>query len=131
MVRVLRFSYLIVLACIPAVAQLDRGTITGAVTDPSGATIPGVHVLVRNAATGLKLTTSTNQVGQYTQAGLPVGDYEVRFDAPGFKNLVLSGITLQACDVVRIDGRLEVGSIDRFGGGDRRRPRASRPTLRR
>jgi hypothetical protein len=111
MFRVLRFSYIAVLVCSPAVAQLDRGTITSTVTDPSGAAIPGVHVLVRNAATGLKLTSSTNQVGQYTQTGLPVGDYEVRFVAPGFKGLALSKITVQATDVVRIDGRMELGSV--------------------
>ena len=111
MLLVLRFSYLTLLVCVPAAAQLDRGTITGTVTDPSGAAVPGAHVLVRNAATGLKLTTSTNRVGQYTQTGLPVGDYEMKFDAPGFKGLALSGITVQATDVVRIDGRMELGSV--------------------
>lgn len=104
-------SLLTIAICLPVAAQLDRGTITGTVTDPSGAAVPGVHVMVRNAATGGKFETSTTEAGQYTQPGLPIGDYEVRFDAQGFKNLVRSGITLQASDVVRIDGRLEVGSL--------------------
>jgi hypothetical protein len=106
-----RLTTLLFLLALPLAAQLDRGTITGTVTDPSGAAVPGVHVLVVNNATGAKFSTITNNVGQYTQAGLPIGDYEVHFDATGFKKLALSGITLQATDVVRMDGKMEVGSV--------------------
>src|SRR5689334_11002905 len=109
--RVLALSLLSFVVCLPVVAQLDRGTITGTVTDPSGAAVPGVHVTVLNAATGSKYETTTTEAGQYTQPGLPVGNYVVNFDAQGFKQLVRSGVALQASDVARIDGRLEVGSL--------------------
>ena len=99
-------SFLTVFISLPLAAQLDRGTITGTVTDPSGAAVPSARVVVLNKANGGKFETTSTQGGQYTQSGLPVGDYEVRFDAPGFKKLALSGITLQAGDVVRIDGKL-------------------------
>ena len=101
----------LLLSCWPAAAQLDRGTITGTVTDSSGAAIPGVRVSVRNTATSLKFETATTEAGQYTQPALPVGSYEVTFDAQGFKKTVQSGITLQISDVLRIDARMEVGSI--------------------
>jgi hypothetical protein len=111
MFRVLRFRCVALPVCAPAVAQSDRGTTTGTVTDPYRAVVTGFHFLVSNVATGLKLTTSTNHVGQCAQTGLPVGDCEVRFDAPGFKSPAQSRITVQATDVVRIDGRLELGSV--------------------
>jgi hypothetical protein len=56
MLRVLRFGYLTLLVSAPVAAQLVRGTIAGTVTDPLGAAVPGVHVLVGNVATGLTLT---------------------------------------------------------------------------
>jgi hypothetical protein len=102
---------LICVLCMPAVAQLDRGAITGTVTDPSGAAVPGVHVFARNTATGAKFETVTTDAGQYTQPGLPVGAYELTFDPQGFKKLMRTGITLQVADVIRIDAKLEVGSL--------------------
>ena len=75
--QTLALSILTFVVCLPVAAQLDRGAITGTVTDPSGAAVPGVHVLVRNTATSLKFETTTTQAGQYTQSGLPVGDYEL------------------------------------------------------
>jgi hypothetical protein len=109
--HVFLFSLLSLLVCVPAVAQLDRGTITGSVTDPSGAAVPGVHVSVRNTATGVKFETTTTEAGQYNQPGLPIGNYEVKFSAEGFKELARPGITLQASDLIRIDGKLEVGAV--------------------
>jgi len=110
MIRLLRSALLAALCVLPIAAQLDRATVTGSVTDPSGAAIPGAQVIVSNVATGAKFTTTTNHLGQYTQPGLPVGNYEIRFDASGFRQLVLSGITTQAGDVVRMDGHLQIGS---------------------
>src|SRR5437762_9510570 len=97
--QVLALSLLSFVVCCPVAAQLDRGAITGTVTDPSGAAVPGVHVTVLNAATGRKFETTTTEAGQYTQPGLPIGNYEMHFDAQGFKKLVRSGIALQASDV--------------------------------
>ena len=108
---ILLLSLLSFILFVPALAQLDRGAITGTVTDPSGAAVAGVHVFARNTATGAKFETVTTEAGLYTQPGLPIGAYELAFDAQGFKKLVRTGINLPVSDVIRIDAKLEVGSL--------------------
>jgi hypothetical protein len=106
------FMLALVLAlCLPSSAQTDRATITGAITDSSGASVPGANVVIVHSATGAKYQTISTQAGYYTQPGLPSGTYELTIDAPGFKKLVRRGITLQVSDILRVDGKLEVGSI--------------------
>lgn len=92
-------------------AQLNRGTITGMVTDSTGAVIPQVKIAVRNTATGATYETVSNEAGQYTMPNLPVGNYQLAFDAPGFKRLVRSGIHLRVNEVLRVDISLEVGAV--------------------
>ncbi len=91
-------------------AQLDRGAITGLVTDPTGAVVPGVKITVRNTATGAVYETESSQAGQYTQPNLPNGAYQLTFVADGFKRLVRSGIEVGASSVVRVDATVELGS---------------------
>jgi hypothetical protein len=83
MLHVLALWLLSLVVCAPAVAQLDCATITGTVTAPSGAAVPGVHVLVRS--TGAKFEAETTEAGQHNRPGLLIGNYEVSFDAQGFK----------------------------------------------
>src|SRR5206468_2660239 len=84
-------------------AQLDRGALTGTVSDPSGAVIPEVRVSARNTATNAVYETKSTQAGQYTVPNLPVGTYEITFEANGFKKLVRSGITLGVTQAARVD----------------------------
>ena len=56
-------------------AQLNRGSITGILTDPSGAVIPAAKVLIRNTATGAVYETETSQAGQYIMPNLPAGSW--------------------------------------------------------
>ena len=91
--------------------QLDRGTLTGVVLDSSGALIPGARVTVTNAATGVSHTAVTTSAGQYTVPNLPPGTYDLTFEAPGFKRLVVRGVELGATEVRRVDARLEVGAV--------------------
>src|SRR6266508_3563892 len=77
-----------------AAQQADRGTITGVVTDPSGALAPNVKIAVRNVATGLERSATTGQAGQYTIPFLPQGDYKLTAEASGFQTYVQSGITV-------------------------------------
>ena len=95
----------------PHLAQLNTGTITGTVTDSSGALVPAVKVAVRNTATNLVRDTVTSSSGVYTVANLMVGPYEVTFQAPSFKKLVRGGITLDVTQVVRVDATMEVGAV--------------------
>jgi hypothetical protein len=105
------FLPLVLLCAAAAFAQLNTGTITGTVTDSSGALIPDVKVTVRNTATNVARGSSTSSAGVYTVSDLIVGPYEVTFESPAFKKLVRTGITLDVTQVVRVDGKLEVGAV--------------------
>jgi len=61
------------------------GAITGGVTDPSGAGVPGASVVATNLATGVKVPTKSDSAGYYTVVGLIAGTYSVEVSAPGFK----------------------------------------------
>ncbi|MCC7173835.1 MAG: carboxypeptidase regulatory-like domain-containing protein, partial [Bryobacterales bacterium] len=98
------------LFAVSAWAQLDRGQIVGAVTDPSGAVVPGVKITIRNAATGAVYETETNENGQYARPNLPTGPYVVVAEKTGLKRLERSGVQLHPTEVLRVDLLLEVGS---------------------
>ena len=76
-------------------AQSDRGTITGMVTDPTGAAIIGASLMTTNTGTGVTSRTTTGGNGSYTIALLPVGTYQVSAEQPGFKRSVDSGIAIR------------------------------------
>ncbi len=107
----LRSVCLLLIGCLAVLAQLDRGALTGTITDPSGAVIPDARVTIKNTGTNGIYETRSNPAGQYTMPNLPVGGYELTFEAPAFKKLVRSGITLSVADVVRVDATLAVGSV--------------------
>lgn len=104
----LRFLFCI--ACL-ASGQTNRGTLTGSVTDPSGALVPGVRVTIRHAGTGAVYQAVSNEAGQYHQPNLPVGAYALTFEREGFKRLVRGGVTLGVTDVLRVDAKIEVGAV--------------------
>jgi hypothetical protein len=81
----LRNLAILFLAATAAMAQSDRSTITGVVTDQSGAVIPGASVEAVNQATGLKYTTSSNGLGIYALQELPVGLYTETARCQGFE----------------------------------------------
>jgi Carboxypeptidase regulatory-like domain len=80
--------------CAPASAQVAGGTLTGTVSDTSGAVIPNVQITIRDVATGVVRTVSTDSAGFYTAPNLLPGTYEVIASASGFATQVRSGITL-------------------------------------
>jgi len=92
-------------------AQLSRGTITGVLTDSTGAVIPAARVSVRNVSNGATYQSTTNSNGQFTVPNLPPGPYEAVFEAPSFKRLVRSGIELGATEVARVDASMELGAV--------------------
>jgi len=92
-------------------AQLNRGSITGVLSDSSGAAIPAAKVSVRNVSNGATYQSTTNVNGQFTLPNLPPGSYEAVFEAPNFKRLVRGGIELGATEVARVDASMEVGAV--------------------
>jgi hypothetical protein len=105
-----RALILAVLVVSVALAQQGRGTISGTITDASGAVVPEVSVVVLNTGTNAAFTTSTNEVGYYVAPALPVGAYTVTGEKQGFKKAVRSGIVLQVDQRAEVNLRLEVGA---------------------
>ena len=102
---------LLVLSVALAVAQIGTSTLTGRVTDSSGAVVPGVAVTVVNTDTNFQYAATTNQDGLFRVQSLPPGPYRLTFEAAGFKRLVRDGITLTASDTRPVDATLDVGTV--------------------
>jgi hypothetical protein len=91
--------------------RADRATITGVVTDQSGANVVGATVKLRNDDTGVETALTTNDAGAYTSPLLVLGPYTVSVEHPGFKTGVRSAIALTGGQVHRVDVALELGAI--------------------
>src|SRR5712692_2663823 len=91
-------------------AQGLFGTISGVVTDPSGAMVPDASVKVTNVNTNVTTTLSTNSAGVYNATSLNPGVYNVQAEAKGFKTAVVSNITLEVGANPKVDLVLEVGA---------------------
>ncbi|MFB3921932.1 MAG: carboxypeptidase regulatory-like domain-containing protein [Terriglobia bacterium] len=92
-------------------AQRERGTIVGRVTDPSGAVIPNVTITVTNENTGVVSTSGTTGEGIYTVPALPTGIYRVEAKKDGFKTGQAEHIEIGVAQEVTIDLTLEVGAV--------------------
>lgn len=95
----------------PLMGQTTTGAITGTVTDPSGAAIPGVRVTATNTATNITNNTQSNEAGVYNFPFLPIGDYTVTAEAQGFKKVVLGPFRLEVNQIARVDPKMEVGAV--------------------
>src|SRR6059036_3445616 len=93
-----------------AFAQTDRGTLTGTVSDATGAVIPGVAIEARNVQTGATYQAGSSETGNYTLAQLPAGTYEFSAMLPGFRKFVRPGVIVSVATVLRIDVTLEVSA---------------------
>ena len=106
----MRFLCLVSILCsvfVPAgFAQVDRATLTGTVTDPTGAVVPGANVEVRAPATGLHRDVKTGAAGNYTFAGLPIGNYVVVVSFEGFTPVSVKDVQLEVGDNRTLDVRL-------------------------
>jgi hypothetical protein len=91
-------------------AQSDRGTITGTITDSTGAVVADAPLQVRNIETGAIYQAGTSATGNYTLAQLPAGQYEMSVAVPGFKTFVRQGLAVDVAQTYRVDVTLEVGA---------------------
>jgi hypothetical protein len=94
----------------PAGAQGLFGTISGSVSDPTGAIIPGATITVTNVATNVMTTLKSNASGDYSVSSLNPGIYRVEASAKGFKNAVQNDIVLNVDGNPRVNLKLQVGS---------------------
>jgi hypothetical protein len=92
-----------------AVGQTNRASITGTITDASGAVIPDVSVTARNVDTNIETKTVTNGSGIYLLSDLPPGAYELTFQKAGFKETKQAGLHLISTQVAEINRTMQVG----------------------
>jgi hypothetical protein len=98
-------------AVFPALAQQDRATIEGLVTDSSGALVADAVVSILHLETNDTIPTRTNDTGRYFAPNLPIGTYQVKVTKAGFNSAVQDRIQLQAQASVRVDFKLTVGNV--------------------
>jgi anaerobic magnesium-protoporphyrin IX monomethyl ester cyclase len=92
-------------------AQENLGSLSGTVTDSTGAAIANAKITITNADTKMTHTLKTNQMGQYAANDLPVGPYTVKAEAQGFHTTERAGIVLKAGARERADIVLTVGNF--------------------
>lgn len=109
--RFAKYAIALVLACSSLPAQTDRGTISGTVTDSTGASVPGAKVTAVQTNTNSSFSTVSTSTGDFTIPSLPVGDYTVRVESQGFKASVTTGITITAGGSARVAAMLAVGAV--------------------
>ncbi|MGH9533524.1 MAG: carboxypeptidase regulatory-like domain-containing protein [Terriglobales bacterium] len=89
----------------------SSGSITGTVTDKTGAVIPGATVQLTNLAQGATQTATTNHAGAFVFAGLQLGQYDLAVTAKGFQRYRASKVELRAGQAMRVNPTLVVGSV--------------------
>jgi hypothetical protein len=101
----------VVLLCAPAAQAQVSAAISGRVTDPAGATVPGAAVLAKNVETGETRSTVTDAAGHYWVPSLAVGEYEVHITKQGFQEQVRGGIHLVVGQEASVDAALKIGQV--------------------
>src|SRR5215471_5326614 len=105
-----RLTILSLAVCFAAAAQETRGSLSGIVTDGSGAVIPAATMKLANIETGVVLTTTSNEAGLYRFLFLNPGKYQVVASAAGFKTFERSNISLNVSEAGTLPVVLEVGA---------------------
>ena len=106
-----RLAFLAILMPSLLLGQATFGSITGSVTDSTGAVIPNAAVQVTNEGTNVSRTVTTSTSGNYEVPTLNAGRYRVTSKHPGFKTFTVQGVEIAALRTVRVDVRMEVGEV--------------------
>lgn len=104
------FSFLLCLS--PAIAQTDRATLTGTVTDAQGETIRGAAVIATSQASGLTYKATTNHAGVYVISSLPIGTYTETIVETGFRPVQFRSFALQIGETREMNAKLAVAAAD-------------------
>ncbi len=106
----LRLACLLLATVLGLNAQTDTATLSGAVQDPSGASIPGAALTLTNRATRLQRTTESATDGRYQFNLLPPGLYELKITATGFKTFTDTEVRLPVAQTVTLNPALAIGA---------------------
>jgi len=107
---VLGILVFIVFLTLPTLAQLDRATLTGTITDPANLPLAGASVRATHKGTGLEREAVVPDSGAFTLPALPIGHYTVTVSAKGFKSVRFDDVELQVGTVRTLDVRLDIAS---------------------
>jgi hypothetical protein len=105
------FLVLFLVAAVPAWSQIDTGTITGTVTDQTGAVIPNAKVSLINEGTNLTLTMTSTADGSYTFSPVKIGTYTISVEAAGFEKVIHPHLTVSINQSLKDDITLRPGSV--------------------
>ena len=92
-------------------AQVLFGSVSGTVTDQSGAGVPKAHITLINKATSVQKEADADESGHYTITDVSPGDYDLKVTASGFKPLTQTGFRVAANTVMNGDAKLQVGAV--------------------
>ncbi|MBI2685312.1 MAG: TonB-dependent receptor [Acidobacteria bacterium] len=104
-------SLLLTVSALLVQAQTTTGSITGTVTDSTGASVPGAKIVATHTGTGVNHTAQTSGAGVYNLPFLPLGSYNVVAENTGFKKASVGPFSLEANQIGRVDFKLEVGDL--------------------
>lgn len=96
----------------PALAQVGGGAVTGLVTDPAGAPVPGVTVTVTDPGTKRARRTQTDSQGRYVVGGLASARYQLDAALDGFRPLARHGVRVATGETLRLDLQLSLGATE-------------------
>ena len=100
------------LVLFPSLLLAQTGSISGVVTDPSGAVVQGAAVKAISAATGSTSSSQTGPSGAYSLPNLPVGNYTVTFEKQGFRVIRLADVVVSVALVLPLNAQFEVGTAE-------------------
>ncbi len=110
-IRVLLATVVLAFTCGTMVAQLDTGSITGTVMDPTGAAIPNAKITLTNVATNATAQTQSTSTGTYAFNNLPPGSYTVQSASRGFQDYIVRGLDVHVQQVLTVDVHMSAGDV--------------------
>ncbi len=110
--RLRGYLWVILLACVvPMEAQMSTATISGTVTDSTGAVLPGAKLTILNEDTGTSRLVNTDAAGRYSAPSLSLGNYRVTASADGFQSQSRTGIVLTVGREATVPFQLSLGAV--------------------
>jgi hypothetical protein len=110
--RLLVQILLLIIAFCSAASAQDTASLTGTVTDASGAAVPKAQVEVTNAAQGISRQAATNGSGDFLFAALPIGSYDLSVTSKGFRKYEAKGVVLNVGEKARVNVAMQVGAAN-------------------
>ena len=106
-----RLAWFCAVLCWPLFAQNPSATVTGIITDPSGAAVADASVTLTGVDTGVSLKAQTNIAGLYRVSGLIPGTYRILVSKEGFQSLAQPGIEIHVGETATLNCTLAIGSV--------------------